>query len=257
MSGPQKAYGFLDKWGIRMSVTVVTGRSGSGKSRFLMKHIGDLIKDPFAKVFVLVPGQLTFETEKRILSECKVKGILGLEVMSVQRLAFKVIEDTGSVSFISNAQKALYLGRALKEEGPFGEDIPDLEDCTASLMSTLKSFNQTPQTLKAAAQKVTDAELSKKLVKTAEIYERYIELTGGRPDASDIYSLAATAAGRAGFLKGAHIVIDGLDSASPAVMSFLTEVMRQARDTVIAFRSGGEGEGDLFSSEEKDMRRFH
>lgn len=239
-----------------MSVTVVTGRSGSGKSRFLMKHISSLIKDPFESVLVLVPGQLTFETEKRILSECNINGILGLEVMSLQRLAFKVLEYTGSVSFISNAQKALYISRALKEERPFGDDIQDLEACTASLMSTLKCFNQTPETLKAAAAKITDAELSKKLVKTADVYKRYIELTGGRPDLSDIYTLAAAAAAKADFLKGAHVVIDGLNSASPAVMSFLTEVMRQARDTVAAFRSGGEGEGDLFSSEEKDMRRF-
>ncbi len=243
-------------WGIQMSVTVVTGRSGSGKSRFLMKHIRDLIKDPFQKVLVLVPGQLTFDAEKRILRECKVKGILGLEVMSLQRLAFRVLEDTGSVSLISSAQKALYISRALKEEGPFGEDIQGLEDCTASLMSALKNFNLTPEKLKAAAENIADAELSKKLAKTAEIYKRYIGLKGGRPDLSDIYALAAAAAGRAAFLKGAHVIIDGLDNASPAVMSFLTEVMRQACDTLAAFRSGGEGEGDLFSSEEKDMRRF-
>lgn len=239
-----------------MSVTVITGRSGSGKSRFLMEHIEGLIKDPFAKVLVLVPGQLTFETEKKIMSACKVKGILGLEVMSMQRLGFKVLEETGSISFISNAQKALYLGKALKEEGSFGEDINDLESCTASLMSALKSFNQTPESMKAAAERVKDLELSKKLIKTAQIYARYIELTKGRPDASDIYILAAAAASQAEFLKGAHIVIDGLDSASPSVMSFLTEVMRQCYDMVAAFRSGGEGEGDLFSSEEKHMRRF-
>ncbi len=221
-----------------------------------MKHIKELIKDPFAKVFVLVPGQLTFETEKSILNECKVKGIFGLEVMNIQRLAFRVLEDTGSVSFISSAQKALYIGRALKEEAPFGEDLQGLEDCTASLISALKSFNQTPESLRAAAENIRDAELSKKLVKTAQVFSRYICLMAGRPDLSDIYSLAAAAAGRALFLKGAHIVIDGLDSASPAVMSLLTAVMRQACDTVIAFRSGSEGEGDLFSSEEKDMRKF-
>ncbi len=49
-----------------MSVTVIKGRSGSGKSRYLTAHIRALIADPFAKVIVIVPGSLSFETEKKI-----------------------------------------------------------------------------------------------------------------------------------------------------------------------------------------------
>ncbi len=72
-----------------MGVTVVYGRSGSGKSRYLMNHIKTQIADPFARVLVIVPGQLTFETEKRIMHACGTDGIFGLQVMSVQRLAAK------------------------------------------------------------------------------------------------------------------------------------------------------------------------
>ncbi len=237
-----------------MGVTVITGRSGSGKSRFLMAHIKNIIKDPFAKIFVVVPGQLTFETEKKIMQSCGVAGILGLEVTSIQRLAFSVLSEAGSCSFISNAQKALIVGRALEQEG-FGA-IEGLEECTAELMTRLKSFCQTPKSLKDAAKNINDGELQRKLLKTARLYERYTELCAGRPDLSDIYGIAAAAAAKAEFLKGAHIVIDGLDSASPAVMKFLTEVIRLSSDAVAAFRGGGENYGDLFSSEEADMRRF-
>lgn len=237
-----------------MSVTVLTGRSGSGKSRVLMKLIAGFIKDPFSKVIVIVPGQLTFETEKNIMEQCRVSGILGLEVMSVQRLAFKVLEDAGSVSFISNAQKALYLSRALEGEA-FG-DISGIEDCTAALMTRLKSFCQTPESLRAAAEDLKDGELKKKLLNTALVYGRYIRLCKGRPDVSDMYAMAAAAAPRAEFLRGAHVVIDGMDSASPAVLGFLTEVIYLSSDVTAAFRSGSEAEGDLFSSEQEDMRRF-
>ncbi|MGE5495839.1 MAG: PD-(D/E)XK nuclease family protein [Burkholderiales bacterium] len=237
-----------------MSVTVLTGRSGSGKSRVLMKLIAGFIKDPFSKVIVIVPGQLTFETEKNIMEQCRVKGILGLEVMSVQRLAFKVLEDAGSVAFISNAQKALYLSRALEGEA-FG-DISGLEDCTAALMTRLKSYCQTPESLRAAAEGLKDGELKKKLLNIALVYERYIKLCGGSPDVSDMYAMAAAAAPRAEFLRGAHVIIDGIDSASPAVLDFLAEVIYLSKDVTAAFRSGSEEEGDLFYSEQEDMRRF-
>lgn len=237
-----------------MSVTVISGRSGSGKSRVLAAHIKKLIKDPLTNIIVMVPGQLTFETEKNIMQSCGVAGILGLQVMSAQRLAFKIINETGSVSFISSAQKTVIAGRALAEEGTYA--IEGMEECAAELMARLKSFCQTPESLRSAAADITDTELKKKLLTSANLYERYIELCAGRPDLSDIYSIAAACAAKAEFLKGAQVVIDGLDSASPAVMAMLTEVMRLSSDTVAAFRGGADGEGDLFSSEERDMRRF-
>ena len=61
-----------------MSVTVIRGRSGSGKSRYLTELIKSLItKNPLEKVIVISPGSLTFETERSIINSCNVRGILG------------------------------------------------------------------------------------------------------------------------------------------------------------------------------------
>jgi len=243
-----------------MSVTVVKGRSGSGKSRFLMAHIKELIRDPLEKVLVLVPGQLTFETEKAIMDGCGVPGIFGLEVLSIQRLACKIIEDTGSCTFMTNAQKALVCSRALCALGhPFRgvSDIPGFEVCVADLISRLKSYNQTPDSLRAAAKGVSDTALREKLIDTADVYEQYLEFCDGRLDASDMYAFATQRAADAAFLDGAHIVVDGLDSYAPAVMGLLERVMAQSSSVIAAFRSEGDG-GDaaLFASEKKDMERF-
>ena len=243
-----------------MSVTVIHGRSGSGKSRFLMAHIASLIKDPFAKIIVLVPGQLTFETEKKIMSSCSVRGILGLEVLSIQRLAFRILDDTGNDVFVSEAQKAMVCRKALMIlNNPYGEASlqPDFDVCAAGLISRLKSYNQTPVTLRAAAEGLTDDVLLKKVLTSADLLEQYDSIIEGRPDMSDIYTRAALRAGRAGFLKDAHIIIDGLDSYSPAVMMLLTQVMALAADTLAAFRSEGDGvDAGLFASETKDRQRF-
>ena len=243
-----------------MGVTVVVGRSGSGKSRFLMGHIAELIKDPYKKVLVLVPGQLTFETERAILDRCKVAGIFGLEVMSIQRLAYKIIEETGRCTFMTNAQKAVVCSRAVAGLGhPFHgvADMPGFEVCVADLVSRLKSYNQTPDSLRDAAGNVRDAALRDKLADTADVYEQYLACGGGRLDAADMYAVAASRADDAGFLHGAHIIIDGLDSYAPAVMTLLRRVMALGNETMAAFRGeGGGSDAALFASEKKDMDRF-
>lgn len=243
-----------------MGVTVVCGRSGSGKSRFLMDHIRSLIADPFARVLVIVPGQLTFETEKRIMNVCQVEGIFGLQVMSIQRLAAKVIEDTGACAFITGAERSMIALRALAlMDRPFhgADSLPDFERCAAELIARLKGYRQTPNGLREAAVRVRDAALREKLRDTASLLEHYDAICAGRTDFADIYAIAAQRAKDAALLRGAHVVIDGLDSTSPAVMAFLAQVIALACDTVAAFRGTGSG-GDeaLFASERADMLRF-
>jgi len=238
-----------------MGVTVVRGRCGSGKSRLLMERIKELIADPFEKIIVVVPGQLTFETEKKIMRYCGVRGILGLQVMSVSRLAMKILDDACAASFLSNAQKAVLVSRALADVS-YGGGISGLEASAAELMDRLKSYSQTPESLLEAAGRVSDGALSEKLRAASRLYARYLELCGGKPDVSDMYSMAARAAAKSELLRGAHMFIDGLDSASPAVFGFLAEAAKACAQVMITFRSGDGGEGDLYDSEMKDMRRF-
>ncbi len=243
-----------------MGVTVVTGRAGSGKSRYLMARIKELIEDPFNKVIVIVPGALTFETEKSIMQSCGVDGILGLEVLSIQRLCYRILDCAGHFEFMTHAEKAVYCRRALDAlDNPFSgvSRLPDFDTCVADLITRLKSHCQTPQTIRGAAVSTGDAALAKKLGDIADVYEKFNELSAGRLDSADMYAQAAEYADKAAFLQGTHIVIDGLDSASPAVMRLLESVMALAVDTVAAFRgAGGGSDGEIFESERRDMQRF-
>ena len=243
-----------------MALHIVTGRAGSGKSRYLMGKIKELLQNPFEKIIVIVPGQLTFETEKRILRTCGVCGILGLEVLSIQRLALKILDDTGSTEFMSSAEKAMVCHLALAAfESPFDGTghQPDFEVCLGALFSRLKAYGQSPQSIREAASRQSDAALLDKLNQTAAVYQKYIDICGSRMDLADMYTLAASRAKHASFLQGAHVFIDGLDSFAPAVMALLGPVMACSQQVFAAFRSteGGADEA-LFASEKRDMERL-
>ena len=240
-----------------MGVTVVKGRAGSGKSRMLMGRIREMIKDPLKKVLVIVPGQLTFETEKDIMASCEVRGIMGLEVLSLQRLALRILEETGLPVFLSHAERAMVCHRALERlDKPFGgERLPDFEVCLADLVTRLKSHSQTSDTLRDAAVRVKDAALAQKLRDIADVLALYDEICGSRYDSADIYALAADRADSVAWLRSAAVVIDGLDSGAPAALKLLAKVAALAEETVAAFR-GDDADPAMFEPEEKLVRQY-
>ncbi len=243
-----------------LSLRIITGRAGSGKSRFLMRLISELVTNPLEKIIVIVPGQLTFETEKRIMHACGVEGILGLEVLSIQRLAYKILEETGSVPFMTGAEKTMACRLALQAyDAPFcgTGHLPDFENSLGALFTQLKSHGQTPESLRGAARSMTDKGLISKLLQTADIYQKYMEICGSRLDMADMYAAAASRAAGASFLRGAHVFIDGADSYVPSVTSMLAEVMAQTKNTLAVFRTEGSGsDAALFTSEKRDMERL-
>jgi ATP-dependent helicase/nuclease subunit B len=240
-----------------MGVTVVKGRAGSGKSRFLMGRIKELIADPLKKIIVMVPGSLTFETEKDIMTACGVSGIMGLEVLSIQRLAMRILEETGQPEFLTHAERAMACHRALDRlEHPFGGDrLPDFEVCLAGLITRLKSHRQTPDSLREAAGRLRDAALATKLRDTADVLALYDEICGDRYDSADMYVLAAARADKAECLQGAAVFIDGLDSSTPAALHLLARVAALAEETVAVFR-GDDSDPALFAPEEKLTAQF-
>ena len=240
-----------------VGVTVVKGRAGSGKSRYLMARIKELIADPLRKILVIVPGSLTFETEKEIMAACGVKGILGLQVMSLQRLAFRILQETGAPEFLTHAERAMACHLALEKLGyPFGsEHLPDFEVCLAELITRLKSHRQTPEALREAAQRLRDGALASKLKDTAAVLEVYDEICGNRCDSADIFALAAERADQSELLRGAAVFIDGLDSGTPAALHLLARAASLADETTAAFR-GDDSDPELFAPEEKLARQF-
>ena len=79
-----------------MGITYIRGRAGSGKSRRVYAEIAQaLARDPAAEVVLLVPEQFTLETEKELLRNLNLPGILQIEVMSFTGLRRRVLESTG------------------------------------------------------------------------------------------------------------------------------------------------------------------
>ena len=90
-----------------MSLQFIFGNSGSGKSYTLYQSIIQESREhPDQKILVLVPEQFTMQTQKDLVTMHPDGGILNIDVLSFQRLAYRVFEETG-----------IQVGKILEETG--------------------------------------------------------------------------------------------------------------------------------------------
>ena len=79
-----------------MALQLYMGNSGSGKSHLLYEKIIALsVKNKTGKFIILVPEQFTMQTQKQIVSMNQNKVMMNIDVLSFNRLAYRVFEELG------------------------------------------------------------------------------------------------------------------------------------------------------------------
>ena len=84
---------------IFLAVQFITGPAGSGKSTYVMDTIAaSLQQDCREKIIIMVPEQATFCYQYELVNQHGISGVLTLEVLSFQRLARTMMQQTGGLA---------------------------------------------------------------------------------------------------------------------------------------------------------------
>ncbi|AYC28994.1 helicase-exonuclease AddAB subunit AddB [Paenisporosarcina cavernae] len=83
-----------------MTLRLVTGRAGAGKSSFIRQEIAERCQvDPLGKaIFLIVPDQMTFTAEKSLSTSRGMHGIVRAQVSTFKRLAWRILQEVGGIS---------------------------------------------------------------------------------------------------------------------------------------------------------------
>ena len=111
-----------------MSLQFIAGCSGSGKSyqlyQTILKEAGE---HPKFNYLIVVPEQFTLQTQKDIVTLSPRQGILNVDVLSFNRLAYRVFEEVGFQNargtLIDDMGKNLILRRLA---GQYADKLPVL-----------------------------------------------------------------------------------------------------------------------------------
>jgi ATP-dependent helicase/nuclease subunit B len=165
-----------------MSIRLIYGRAGTGKSRFCIDEIKTKIdKKSEKELILLVPEQYTFNTENNILKLVGERALLTTKVLSFKKMAHEVFEECGGrvKEIIKESGKNMLIHRVLNEnieslnyfkkiskEQGFNEIISEV-------ISEFKKYNIDIENLNKIDEKIDEAELLQKLKELTIIYEAF------------------------------------------------------------------------------------
>ncbi|MDD4047849.1 MAG: helicase-exonuclease AddAB subunit AddB [Clostridia bacterium] len=101
-----------------MRLRFVIGRSGAGKTKQCLEEVTYVLKEtPKGKYIYLVPEQASFHAEKSLSSYTESGGVIQAQVLSFQRLAWRVLQETGGGNYplLDDVGKTLIIRRLLEK----------------------------------------------------------------------------------------------------------------------------------------------
>lgn len=85
-----------------MSLRMVSGRSGTGKTAMFLDEIRIRLEEnpEGPPIIYIVPDQMTFLSEYRLAAQTASGGMIRAQVYSFSRLAWRILQETGGISRI-------------------------------------------------------------------------------------------------------------------------------------------------------------
>ncbi len=100
-----------------MSFRLIYGKSGTGKSTFIFNEIKEIINNG-KKIYIITPEQFSFTAEKKLLETLGNTAVLDAEVLTFNRMAYRVAQEVGGTAkvSISNSGKAMLIYNILSNK---------------------------------------------------------------------------------------------------------------------------------------------
>lgn len=228
-----------------MSLQFIFGNSGSGKSTWLYESvITEAKKYPQKNFLFLVPEQYTMKTQKEFVDRHPAHSILNIDVLSFQRLAYRVFDDLGMMDFVvlEETGKNLVLrnvAAAKESELKLMQANIRKTGYISEMKSLLSELVQYHVTLEELEQVCDGLEYKNalwyKLQDIITLYHAFSEFLQGRyVTADEIVTLLTKAAPESDMLKGSVVVLDGYTGFTPVQNEFLEELLVLAQSVQVA-----------------------
>ena len=165
-----------------MSLQFIIGSSGAGKSYFAYERvIRESMEHPERNYYIIVPEQFTMQTQKTLVEMHPGKGILNIDILSFERLAYRVFEETGGDNrkVLEDTGKSMVLQKMVqqhrKELAYLGSQMnkPGYLDEVKSLVSEFMQYDIREENL---------AEMKEKGIPTFVYYPKPMHLQGAFSD---------------------------------------------------------------------------
>ncbi|MDQ0268798.1 helicase-exonuclease AddAB subunit AddB [Cytobacillus purgationiresistens] len=232
-----------------MSVRLLIGRSGSGKTETCLNEIRQELKSaPDGRpIIYLVPEQMTFLSEYKLINTPGLGGMIRSQVYSFTRLAWRILQETGGMNryhlnstgismlirkIIDDKKDELKLFQKAADKNGFIQQVEQM-------MTEFKRYCIQPEEL---AEKQAELEAGGKAQKALMDKLHDLELIYGNfekslidkyVDSEDYFQLLSEKASESNYLKQAEVFIDGFYSFTPQEYSIIDQLMKVCKKVTI------------------------
>lgn len=242
-----------------MSLRIVYGRAGSGKTRYCLDGIKKSLDREAGKALVLiVPEQFSLQGERNLLKTIGAGGILRAEVLSFRRLAYRVFNEVGGTvhSHINNAGKSMMLYRimdSLRDELKVFAGAArqkGFAGTISKMIAEFKRYDISPDKIINAAYELEPTESLKfKLDDLGLIYSQYENAIYNRYlDSDDDLTRLYEKLDKSKQYNGAEIWIDEFSGFTPQEYKVIRKLMEKAERVTISLCTDHLEEGGGFSN---------
>ncbi len=162
-------------------LNIITGRTGSGKTRYIRQKAADIAKTSANRAVIIVPMQFTFETQKKMLALLGNEKFNNIEIFSFPELAEKVLSDCGKITkpIADSSTRSVLMSVALDDlqdkiinYKKYGKN-PVLIGDLVELNSEMKKCKIANSDFTNVIDKLTKPSLKQKLEELSLIFDRY------------------------------------------------------------------------------------
>lgn len=219
-----------------MALQFIFGGAGAGKSYYIYNNIiQQSIENPGKQYLILVPEQFTMQTQKELVTMHPRKGICNIDVLSFERLAFRVLTEMGESqrTLLEETGKSMVLRRVAQEKKKDLKILGAKMDKQGyvsqmkSMVSELRQYEISTEDLEDILEDLASSpELYYKLQDIKTLYQGFFDyLEGSFITQEEVLDAMGRVAPLSKKLKDSVLVLDGYTGFTPIQLQLLETLL--------------------------------
>lgn len=222
-----------------MELRLIYGRAGTGKTSFCFKEIAEILEKE-DKIFIITPEQFSFSAEQHLMSEVKTKAVINAEVLTFNRMAFRIISEIQGnyKKSLTESGKAILLYNVLdkqKEKLTFLGKTSKNMDTISRAISELKKHSITEESLEKTQKTLEDKYLQAKLNDVLILYKEFNKLISENYiDENDLLTILYNNIDKTSIFNNSIIYIDEFSGFTKQELLIIEKLMQMAKKVNIS-----------------------
>ena len=239
-----------------MTLKLIYGKSGSGKSEYCYKEIAKNINKE--KIYMIVPNQMALMAEKKLMEVTKNFALINTEIITFTRMAFRVRNEIGGAkkTNLSKSGKAMLIYDILnkqKEKLNFLGKSNENVDIIGNSITEFKKHKINIEKLKEKNNNTKDIYLKLKLNDMITMYEEFEKNIQGKfLDENDVLDILNNQILESEQFKNSVIYIDEFVGFTTQEYEIIAKLMQIAKNVNVTICTD-----NLIQQEEADKDIFY